>query len=288
MHNARCASSSPCDDDRTAAGKVFHRTAAKVTRSRSPSPDLRKADWSPVNEEMPKGRKVLVDKNAPSDHWMANPSSNLKRDIKYAWKHGMPELEWKRHVPSAIPVKAMKEKRPADPQGRPLMRQYVVMHKNAPSDPWIFQASRPDEPLGEERKGRRSFPEHKNYECTTLPPPTLGDAPSSTPLPAGRTSRSSSRQRSSRRQYEEQHKNQPTDPEFSPMGVRPPGADQWQARASRSLSRESARSSRQASPGRGRHKDVPGDSGLSPLTGRRRSYFPWRTDVPKTLVPFVV
>jgi hypothetical protein len=303
MHNTRCSTSSPLrDGDGTRyAGKAAARFVPHAAMYRDPTPDVRAEERSPDNSDFPKGRKVVVDKNAPSDHWMANPSSNIRCDIKYDWKYGQPELKWKRHVPSAIPVKAMNigdtSKRCADPQGRPWVRQFASCAKNSPSDPWVMQGGRTDgsPPIPEDAetgdRGKRTYASHDAWSCSgpgnvknrgslSFQEESLSPRPRSDL--AGLDSKSYHRlkdregeeplhYRATRRQYFDMHRNRPSDPDVSPTGAPAPGAVHWEKRTPRSQSSRSDNESRCVSPRR--QLGAPGDRGLSPITGKRRNSY---------------
>lgn len=289
----RLASSSPLPDGLSPAGRPCPRSVPRENAYRETTSDVNAPEWSPENThegELPKGRTVLVDKNAPSDHWMANPSSKLTRKVKYDWQHGEPELQWKRHVPSAIPVNAMKDRRMADPGGRPWNRQYKDYQKNACSDPWAFQGGRTDCPPPEhqdrEDKGKRMYGEgmhgrsknaSKNLEFLSTPRSDVEAGLDSRHIndKCRRSEGSPMHTRATRRQYYGVHRNGPSDPECGPIGVPPPAADYWAERnesSPRTGTRPKIMDETRLTTSPLRRISEPGDRGLSPITGKRRSH----------------
>lgn len=297
----KCSTSSPIRDSCAWAGKPQHPVSPRVIPQRESTPDVRFSDLSPecAPDEIPKGRRVENDKNAPSEYWMANPSSNLKRDIKYDWQDGQPELQWKRHVPGAIPVSAMKEKRPADPQGRPWVRQFSKISKNVSSDPLALRQgqgqghSRLQDQLDEGKRLYGDWDVGKNRDGRSISPRMVGQSPRYSLSPrsdcAGFDCRrrdahwdeaSPLSQRSSRRQYVDLHSNRPSDPQFSPVGVPPPVAASWSERTPSPRSARETRegyfgtpSGRRRTPSPMRLIQIPSDLGVSPITGKRRSHY---------------
>jgi len=305
MHNGRCTSSSPMRDGTSPAGKSRVKSLPQTTPNRDLTPDVRVAERSPANAELPKGRRVLVDKNAPSDHWMANPSSNIQRNIKYDWQCGKPEIEWKRHVPSAIPVEPKASKRLADPQGRPWVRQFPKLQKNAPSDPLAFEPgwvqcprSEPEARVECPDKGKRFYAATNNLDsygfsprhdgCSPLRAPNLDSSPGLSPRRAANLDSSfglSPRSDWDRAGLESRCRD--GDSEASPLYTkatrrqyheshrnRPSdtgfssGACYWEERTTpRSASPDSRRS-----PTPLKRVAMPGESGMSPITSQRRPH----------------
>jgi len=281
-HNRRCNSSSPMRSGFAAAGKPRTKHSPRPVREIEPLmakslPSPRSAAASVDTTEFPKGRKVLIDKNAPSEHWMASISSDTRSEIKYDWQHGHPNIEWKRKVPDAIPVRPRQDKRQADPQGRPWVRQFSSMAKNMHSDPWVFQdlhAKRPDgsqfhdrDLFEEPQTGKRLFRNPTKNAHTWQP---QEEAPM-----AGKSSREVSPRpfsRTTRKQFFDSHRNRPSDIFFSPMGADAPGAPYWSERTTpRSLSPTPS-----AWRNTARYQPMPGDRGLSPITGQPRAVGPER------------
>jgi len=304
----RCSTSSPMRDGLAWAGKPQHLVSPREIPPRASTPDVRFSDLSPESapDEMAKGRRVENDRNAPSQYWMASPSSNLKREIKYDWQDGQPELQWKRHVPGAIPVSAMKEKRLADPHGRPWVRQFSNISKNASSDPsalrqgqgqveWNGRQSTKlqdqldngkrlygDCVVAQNRHGRSISPRMEGLSPHSLSPRCDSAGFDCRHRDAHWDEASPLSHRSSRKQYSDLHSNRPSDPEFSPVGVPPPVASSWNQRTpSPRSSREGYRQDTLAygkESGRGRTPSpmrliqIPSDLGVSPITGKRRSH----------------
>lgn len=314
VHQGGCRTSSPTKDGQRWAGKPLQYVSPNMPPQRESTPDVRASDYAPRPADCdmpslldsPKGRRVIIDKNAPSDHWMAAPSSNIRREIKYQWEQGQPELQWRRHVPSAIPVSAMKifkEKRMADPQGRPGLRQFSKIQKNASSDPYALQPEKnrsPPKALQDRLdKGKRLYGRvAKNVEYVSLSPRSLSPR---SPDTAGVDSRQLSRRlhtdwsawteattsqsvRSTRRQYSEKHSNRPSEVAYSPTGAAVPGTLYWDQRtlhpvspsktprSTRSISMDPDSPGERQSASLRRSANVPGDRGVSPITGKRSSH----------------
>lgn len=117
----------------------------------------------------PQARKVAMDKNAPSEHWMVNPTSPMQLVPVMTWEGKSPRIELRQQsseangfphgrkkqavrpqgraaVPAAIPLQSMRAsqaarckistQREADPVTRPLLG-IQRRHKNDPSDPGL-------------------------------------------------------------------------------------------------------------------------------------------------------